>query len=156
MLGGGHGWLQGQYGLLADNILSLDLVLADGTALTASSTQHPALFWALRGAGHNFGIVTSVEYRIYDVPVAEEEQLWAYEEYIFAQDRLEPLFDFANTLIRTEDKPQPVELTHYGHFEYSSTEIDADVSIDRLYLHVLPISFPAFLPRPRSTKRQLT
>ncbi|KAI3390594.1 hypothetical protein diail_9111 [Diaporthe ilicicola] len=118
MLGGGHGWLQGQHGLLADNILSARLVLADGSAVTASPTENNELFWALRGAGHNFGIVTSVEYRIYDVEPGQD-RVWAYEEYVFKQDKLEVLFEWANGLFLNDvASPRPVELTHYGHFEF--------------------------------------
>jgi FAD/FMN-containing dehydrogenase len=64
MLGGGHGLLQGHYGLLSDNLISARMVLANGTAVTVSSESNPDLFWAIRGAGHNFGIVTEFEYKI--------------------------------------------------------------------------------------------
>jgi FAD/FMN-containing dehydrogenase len=64
MLGGGHGLLQGHYDLLADNLISARMVLANGTAVTVSSESNPDLFWAIRGAGHNFGIVTEFEYNI--------------------------------------------------------------------------------------------
>ncbi|KAJ0117378.1 hypothetical protein J7T55_003792 [Diaporthe amygdali] len=118
MLGGGHGWLQGQHGLLADNILSARVVLADGTAVTASPTVNSDLFWALRGAGHNFGVVTSVEYRIFDVEPGQG-RLWAYEEYVFRQDKLEVLFEWANGLLQDDTgSPRPVELTHYGQFAF--------------------------------------
>lgn len=129
ILGGGHGWLQGQHGLLADNLLSAHLVLADGTAVVASPSSHADLFWALRGAGHNFGIVTSVEYRVEDVPAAgqdDEAASWAYEEYVFLQDRLEALFGLANALLlRSANQTRPVELTHYGHFEHRA-DVDAE------------------------------
>jgi FAD/FMN-containing dehydrogenase len=66
-LGGGQSWLTGKHGLTLDNLLSADLVTADGTLLRASATENQDLFWALRGAGANFGVVTSFEYRLHPV-----------------------------------------------------------------------------------------
>jgi hypothetical protein len=66
-LGGGLGWLMGKHGLACDNLISVDLVTADGQLLTASASQHEDLFWAVRGAGANFGVVTSFEYRLHPV-----------------------------------------------------------------------------------------
>lgn len=66
-LGGGFGWLMGKHGLALDNLLSVELVTADGKVLTASSTDVPDLFWAVRGGGGNFGVVTSFEFRVHPV-----------------------------------------------------------------------------------------
>jgi FAD/FMN-containing dehydrogenase len=66
-LGGGYGWLEGKHGLACDNLLSVDIVTADGNMTTASESENADLFWAVRGAGANFGVVTSFEYRLHDL-----------------------------------------------------------------------------------------
>jgi FAD/FMN-containing dehydrogenase len=68
-LGGGIGWLVGKYGLSVDNLISVDVVTADGEMVTASSESHPDLFWALRGGGGNFGVATSLEFRLHSQPM---------------------------------------------------------------------------------------
>lgn len=93
-LGGGFGRYQGYFGLVTDNIIDMNVVLADGSITTVSSTVKPDLYWAMRGAGHNFGIVTHFTYRIHDAPVTN----WYVETMVFTQDKLEQFFELSNKI----------------------------------------------------------
>ena len=80
-LGGGHGYLSRKYGLTVDILLSVDMVLGDGRFVTASEDEHPDLFWAIRGGGGNFGIVTSFLFRLHPVDtVYAGPMLWPLEQ----------------------------------------------------------------------------
>ncbi|KAI7763728.1 hypothetical protein LZL87_011585 [Fusarium oxysporum] len=120
VLGGGHGWLQGQYGLASDQVISARVILPDGEAVTASEDSNPDLFWALRGAGHNFGIVTEWQYRIYDI----NNPKWSYEIFIFLGDKLEDILQLTNKMMKT----QPPHFTHWIYI-VNIPEIDPDKPI---------------------------
>jgi len=80
-LGGGIGHLSRRYGLTIDNLLSVDIVLADGTFVTANSKENADLFWAVRGGGGNFGVVTSFEFRLHPVSTVQfGPTFWPIEE----------------------------------------------------------------------------
>lgn len=80
-LGGGHSYLTRKYGLSIDNLLTADVVLADGRFVQASREENPDLFWALRGAGGNFGVVTSLKYRLHPVDtVIAGPMFWPIEQ----------------------------------------------------------------------------
>jgi len=103
-LGGGWSWLARQYGLASDNLLSVDIVTADGQFLTASATEHADLFWGVRGGGGNFGVVTSFEYRLHRVgPVLAGMVIYPYEK---AKDVLRFYREFTRT--------EPDELTSWA------------------------------------------
>jgi FAD/FMN-containing dehydrogenase len=105
-LGGGLGHLTRNYGLTIDNLLSVDMVLADGSFVTANADQNQDLFWAVRGGGGNFGVITSFTFRLhnvdkvyagpilYDISETKEVMKW-YQQFIRnAPDELNGFFAF--------------------------------------------------------------
>jgi FAD/FMN-containing dehydrogenase len=95
-LGGGYGWLTRKYGLSCDNLLSVDIVTADGQLRRASATEHPDLFWAIRGGGGNFGVVTSFEFRLHRVG-PEVMLLAAFYPLAVAQEGLSTFREYMAT-----------------------------------------------------------
>src|ERR1700704_4954339 len=71
-LGGGMGWLARQHGLSCDNVVSFEMVTAEGDVVQASQSENPDLYWGLRGGGGNFGIVTEFEFRLHEVGTAAQ------------------------------------------------------------------------------------
>ncbi|KAK1918164.1 hypothetical protein P3342_000884 [Pyrenophora teres f. teres] len=96
-LGGGHGFTQGLYGLAIDNFISARVLLGNGTLVNVSENEHADLWWGLRGAGASFGIVTEVDYKVYDVP--EGLDSWYYETWDFDQTVLEDVFEQHNVYL---------------------------------------------------------
>lgn len=97
-LGGGYGWLSGNHGLVIDNLLSCEVVLGDGQIVRASATEYPDLFWALRGAGQNFGVVTEFEYQAWD-----QRPMYAGLA-AFSLDKTKQVVDAFNALDVTDGK----------------------------------------------------
>jgi FAD/FMN-containing dehydrogenase len=116
-LGGGFGWLSRKYGLTADNLLSADVVTADGELVKANLDENPDLFWGIRGGGGNFGIVTSFEFRLHEVG---------------------PEVLFGPTVYRSEDAADV--LRHYREFARQAPN-ECSVNVDFLTAPPLP-----FLP----------
>jgi FAD/FMN-containing dehydrogenase len=113
MLGGGHSLLQGQYGTLADNLIEARVVLSEGTAVTVSATSNADLFWAMRGAGHNFGIISEYRYKVYD---HANEKKWAFVEFMFTGNQLEDVYRQINELSNNGKEMHPVELVYLASF----------------------------------------
>ncbi|KAL8920784.1 MAG: hypothetical protein Q9172_004355 [Xanthocarpia lactea] len=115
-LGGGHGPLEGVYGLISDNFRQLNVVLANGTAITVNSTSHADLLWAMKGAGHNFGIVTSFELSIFP----RGPDLWHYHNYIWRGSHLDAVFTAFNNF--HGNGSTPVNMTvNFGGFQLNTS-----------------------------------
>ena len=95
-LGGGYGWLSGRYGLVIDNLLAVQMVLADGSTVTASDAENPDLFWAVRGAGQAFGVATEFTYRAYE----QRNPVWA-GLLMFLPSKLDEFVEAANQIVAT-------------------------------------------------------
>jgi hypothetical protein len=108
-LGGGHGRYEGLYGLVQDNIVHYNVVLGDGTEIGVNSTSYPDLLYALKGAGHNFAIVTSVVGKIYP------RENWYQKTYTWKQDELETVFEALNTFHKSANGTTPPRMgVNYG------------------------------------------
>lgn len=95
----------GYAGLISDNIVEMDVVTANGSEIKVSATSNPDLYWGMRGAGHNFGIVTKFQYKIFDYPKGQDTY---YVTYIFTEDKLEAFFTQLNRLINDGNLPKDI------------------------------------------------
>lgn len=125
-LGGGHGWLQGRHGLIADQFVSLRVVLADGTLKTIDANSD--LWWAMRGAGHNFGIVTSVTIKIFPI----EHTNWAIETLMFTGDKVKALYQAANDHI-LKNGDQPVDIINWSYW-FNLPQVDPNGPVIEFYI----------------------
>ncbi|KAI0857449.1 putative FAD-dependent oxygenase [Xylaria cubensis] len=122
-LGGGHGWLQGHYGLIADQFVSMNVVLADGARHTIDSTSD--LWWGIKGAGQNFGIVTSVTVKVYDI----KDRDWAIDTLLFSGDKVEAVYEAANQHLSN----LPVDVINWSYW-LNMPDIDADKPVILFYI----------------------
>ena len=95
-LGGGIGWLTRKLGLTCDNLVSVEMVTADGDVLSVSADEHPDLFWAVRGGGGNFGVATTFEFRLHEVGPMAQLGL-----FFWGIDQGEAPLKFARELLKT-------------------------------------------------------
>jgi FAD/FMN-containing dehydrogenase len=135
-IGGGLGWLMGKFGFATDNLIAAQVVLATGEIVTASEDERPDLFWALRGGGGNFGVVTEFTYRVHPVGpiVTGGFNFWPYEA---AGDVLRLFRDLAGdisddlslvgALVRSPEEPYPalagIIACHVGSEEQAEREL---------------------------------
>lgn len=125
-LGGGHSRLQGVYGMIADNLVSMRVVLWDGTILTVSDTNHPDLFWAMRGAGHNFGIVLDFTFRTY--PLRHGGMTYNADMTVTG-DSVEGIFTVINELIPDQDPALAVDV----FFLHNRTSFEPIIYVNIVY-----------------------
>lgn len=97
--GGGYGWLTGRFGLTIDNLVKAEVVLADGSIVEASNNSNPDLFWAIRGAGQCFGVITKFTFKCHE----QKNPIWAGQMVFSAKEHLEAIVNFANSLMETNN-----------------------------------------------------
>ncbi|KLO99253.1 Uncharacterized protein Y057_14507 [Fusarium fujikuroi] len=131
-LGGGVGRLQGVYGLLSDALISVRLITANGEVLEVSRNRYPDLFWAIRGAGANFGVVTSATYNVH--PLTNNGDMFVAEfivpprrcsEYLRKMESMSPLPAELSSLLLNSFNTTTNQTQLYAHWAYKGTETDA-------------------------------
>ena len=102
----------GYAGLVSDNIVAMNVVTADGCSVKVSKSSNPDLYWAMRGAGHNFGIVTEFKHKIFAYPNGQDTY---HATYIFTEDKLESFFELSNRLLGNGTLPNDVNMYAFYH-----------------------------------------
>ncbi|KAL8709491.1 MAG: hypothetical protein Q9220_005733 [cf. Caloplaca sp. 1 TL-2023] len=145
-LGGGFGFYQGYTGLMTDNFIEMNVVTADGSEIIVSESSNPDLFWGMRGAGQNFGIVTKFRYKVFDYPNGENI---FHATYHFTEDKMDVLFEHLNklldggTLSRDVNAYVPVFVYHFYYLGPPSLATPYTSSILALSpIHVSNATFP--------------
>lgn len=124
-LGGGFGWLSRQFGLACDNLISVEIVTADGKVRRASQDENPDLFWGLRGGGGNFGVATKFEYRLHRVSpqviggsivwkTSDAPAVLDFYRETTAKGPRELSLDLGFVLSRTNERLVTIDLCHAG------------------------------------------
>ncbi|KAI1405306.1 hypothetical protein F4819DRAFT_501953 [Hypoxylon fuscum] len=129
-LGGGHGFQQGQHGLTSDHFVNLNVVLANGTAVRVNENSHPDLWWAMRGAGHNFGIITSFESKIWP----DNFKTYYVRSYQFSSSSLEALVEQVN-IFQGNGTLDPVWLASFGLYTMNTTLSQTEATISWVFLY---------------------
>ncbi|KAK3307255.1 uncharacterized protein B0T15DRAFT_529749 [Chaetomium strumarium] len=119
-VGGGHGWLQGKYGLVIDAVLSMRVALWDGTIVTASETQNSDLFWAMRGAGQNFGIM--LEFTMKTWPQTNGGMFYN-ADMSFTSDSLEGVVGVINDIIPTQPADLGIDFVIFTNATTNQTQL---------------------------------
>ncbi|RBR19352.1 hypothetical protein FVER53590_08427 [Fusarium verticillioides] len=131
-LGGGVGRFQGVYGLLSDALISVRLITANGEVLEVSRTRCPDLFWAIRGAGANFGVVTSATYRVH--PLTNNGEMfvaefiippWRWPEYFRIMESMSPLPAELSSLLLNSFDTITNQTQLFAHWAYKGPEAEA-------------------------------
>jgi hypothetical protein len=160
-LGGGIGYLSRKYGLTIDNLLEADMVLADGTFVTVNAGQHADLFWAIRGGGGNFGVITSFKFQAHPVDtVFGGPTLWPIERtneimewyHRFIHNAPEELNGFIATMV-IPGPPFPAHLhkkqfcgivwCYAGDLDKANKIFKPILAMDPLFEHVGPMPYPS-------------
>ncbi|KAL5333393.1 FAD-binding domain-containing protein [Aspergillus crustosus] len=129
-LGGGLGTQQGVFGLALDALVSVRLVTASGDLIEVSTEKHPDLFWALRGAGANFGIVTSATYKTYD---AVNDGLSVTADFVYTAEKNRTIWEFLHSFDDESESNFPPELSWSFSVGYNRETAQATILVNIVY-----------------------